>query len=93
MFSLADNPKVLVKPSSEGQLPKSKECLKGSVPASVLVDPVAQVRSIIAAESEKCLNSMKELLAKQGLNKENSHYGSRPNGQAWTGNANDQQGN
>ena len=36
---------------------------------------------------------MKELLAKQGLNKENSHNGSHPNGQAWNGNANDQQGN
>ena len=36
---------------------------------------------------------MKELLAKQGLNKENSHNCSHPNGQAWNGNANNQQGN
>ena len=28
------------------------------------------MKSIIAAETEKCLNSMKELLAKQGQNKE-----------------------
>ena len=76
--------------SSEGQLPNSKESLKGSAPASIHVDPVAQVRSIIVVETEKCLNSMKELLAKQGLNKDNSHNGNHPNGQASNGNANDQ---
>ena len=33
---------------------------------------------------------MKELLAKQGLNKENSHNCSHQNGQVWNGNPNDQ---
>ena len=67
--------------------------MNGSATASVPVDPVAQMRSIIAAETEKCLNSMKELLAKQVLNKENIHNGSHPNGQPWNGNPNDQWGN
>ena len=66
--------------SSAVQPPKPKESLNGSAHANVTV---AQVRSIIAAETEKCLNSMKELLAKQGLNKENSHNCSHQNGQAW----------
>ena len=46
----------------------------------------------MAAETSKCLNSMEQLLAKQGLNKENSHNGGYPNGLACNGNQNDQQG-
>ena len=49
--------------SSACQLPKTKESLNVSAPACTLVDPVVQMKSIIAAETEKCLNSIKELLA------------------------------
>ena len=37
-----------------------------TAPISAPVDPIGQMKTIIAAETEKCLNSMKELLAKQG---------------------------
>ena len=70
--------------------PMPKELLNGSAPPSAPVDPAAQMRSIIADETEKCLNSMNKLLAKQGLNKENTHNGSHQNGQAWNGNPNNQ---
>ena len=75
ILNLADNLKVLVKLAVQAN-PKAKRVPEGSAPASAPVDPVAHMRSIIAAETEKCLNSMKELLTKQGLNEENSHNGS-----------------
>ena len=54
------------------------------------VDSVVQMKNIIAAENEKCLNSMKSLLAKQGQNKEDSHNGSHQNGQAQNGSQDNQ---
>ena len=57
-------------------------------PASVPVDPLVQMKSIIAAETEKHLNSVKVLLAKQGQNKEDSYNGSHQNGQAQNGSLN-----
>ena len=76
-----------------GQPPKPKESLNRSAPTSTPVDPVVQMKSIISAETEKCLNSMRELFAKQGQNKEDSQNGRYHNGQTWNGNQNDQQGN
>ena len=62
----ADNLKVMVMPSNVGQPPGPKEPQNGPAPISAPVDPIAQMKTIVAAETEKCLNSMKELLAKQG---------------------------
>ena len=51
ILSLADNLKGAGQTSSAGQPQKPKESLNGSAHASVPVDPVAQMRSIIAAET------------------------------------------
>ena len=53
-------------PNNVGQplRPKEPQNEPGSISAPV--DPIAQMKTIVAAETEKCLNSMKELLAKQG---------------------------
>ena len=73
-----------------GQPPKLKDSLNGAAPASSPVDPVVQMKSIIAAETEKCLNNMNMLLAKQGQNEADSQYGSHQNGQTHNGNQNNQ---
>ena len=44
----------------------AKEPQKESAPISAPADPIAQMKTIVAVETERCLNHMRELLAKQG---------------------------
>ena len=75
-------------PSNVGQPPRPKEPQNGPAPISAPVDPIAQMKTIVAAETEKCLNSMKELLAKQGPTINGNNKAANQNSQTQNGNHN-----
>ena len=73
-------------PNNVGQPPRTKEPQNGPSPISAPVDPIAQMKTIVAAETEKCLNSMKELLAKQGPTMNGNNKAANQNSQTQNGN-------
>ena len=75
-------------PNNVGQPPRPKEPQNGPVPISAPVDPIAQMKTIVPAETEKCLNSMKELLAKQGPTISGNNKAANQNSQTQNGNHN-----
>ena len=73
-------------PNNLGQPPRPKEPQNGPSPTSAPVDPIAQMNTIVAAETEKCLNSMKELLARQGPTMNGNNKAANQNSQTQDGN-------
>ena len=69
-------------PSNADQPPRPKEPQNGAIPISAPADPIAQMKTIVAVETERCLNHMKELLAKEGQtingNNKAANQNSRP---------------
>ena len=46
-------------PSNVGQPPRPKEPQNGPAPISDSADPIAQMKTIVAVETERCLNHMR----------------------------------
>ena len=75
-------------PSNADQPPKPKEPQNGATPISAPADPIAQIKAIVAVEIERCLNHMKELLAKQGPAINGNNKVANQNNQTQNGNHN-----
>ena len=75
-------------PSNVGQPPRPKEPQNGPAPISAPADPIAQMKNIVAAETERCLNHMRELLAKQGPTIDGNNKVANQSGQTQNGNHN-----
>ena len=75
-------------PSNVDQPPRPKKPQNGPAPRSVSADPIAQMKTIVAAETERCLNHMKELLAKQGPTINGNNKVTNQNSQTQNGNHN-----
>ena len=75
-------------PSNVGQPPRPKEPQNGPAPISAPADPIAQMKNIVAAETERCLNHMRELLAKQSPTIDGNNKVANQSGQTQNGNHN-----
>ena len=75
-------------PSNADQPPRPKEPQNGPTPISSSADPIAQMNTIVAVETERYLNHMKELLAKQGPAINGNHKVANQNSQTQNGNHN-----
>ena len=75
-------------PSNVDQPPRPKEPQNGPAPIRAPADPIAQMKNIVAAETERCLNHMRELLAKQGPTIDGKNKVANQSGQTQNGNHN-----
>ena len=60
----------------------------GPPPISAPADLIAQMKTIVAVETERCLNHVKELLAKQGPTINGNNKVANQNSQTQNGNHN-----
>ena len=79
-------------PSNADQPLRPKEPQNGATLISAPPDPIAQMKTIVAAETERCLNHMKELLAKQGPTINGNNKAANLNSQTQNGNHNNPHG-